>query len=401
MKRKLFLLSSLLVILGFTSVTAFSQCDRAKMDSIQCGYFNQGFEDGVTDAKNKAVNNYTRHKNKYEKRFEYLFRDGYDKGYTSIIPFVRWDRSQRDIYEKGYKNGQEDKRRGISRLYERYEGNYPKVLEAYYKSGYQNGFDGSARQYDVKIDENLQAEKVSEVPSPTPVAAAVLPTPAPTPLPTPPLVVAAPQPNPNLPSGTVIWKGVVDDRVSISLQGTDVKNVDVSGTGMRGVSHTIKGLLPNRPAEVFVKKVDGRGSVAVIQQPSRSNDYMAIIQISDPKPEDDKYKLEITWIVDTKEETYQAGKVFWSGKVDQAVQIKVSGKQVQSLDFSQTGLTSLFSNITGSLARRVGSVSVNKLKGRGSVTVIQQPDWENEFTAIVQITDEEKGASDYQLEIVW
>jgi hypothetical protein len=412
MKKKLILLFLLLLIIGFTSVTSFSQCDRTKFDSIQCGYFDQGFQDGVNDAKNKGTNNYSRHKNKFEKRFEGFFRDGYDKGYTSIIPFVRWDKAQREIYDKGYKNGQEDKRRKISRLYERYEGDYPKILEAYYKAGYQNGYDGVAKQYDVKIEETVLAVKPAETPkppavTPTPVAvstpelsASSVPTPTPTPLSQ--IVVATPQPSVNLPLGIVTWKGRVDDRVSISLQGVDLRNVDVSGTGMRDVSHNVvKGFLPKRPAEVFVKKLEGRGNVSVIQQPNRSNDYMAIIQISDPKPEDDKYKLEISWIADTKEEPYQAGKVFWSGKVDQSVQVKISGKEIQSYDESQTSFTSLFANMTGSLARRVGKVSVNKLKGRGTVTVIQQPDWENDFTATVQITDDEKGSADYQIEVVW
>jgi hypothetical protein len=414
MKRNLILLSSLFIIIGFTSVTAFSQCDRTKFDSIQCGYYDQGFQDGVADAKLKSVNNYNRHKNKFERRFEAVFRDGYDKGYTSIIPFFRWSKPQKETYDRGYKNGQEDKRRDISRLYERYEGNYPKLLEAYYKTGYQNGYDGSPIQYDTKIEESVPPVKPAETPKPvetpkpiesptptptsTPISAAVLPTPTPTPA----IVVVAPQPSPNLPSGLAIWRGRVDDRVSISLQGSEIKNVDISGTGMRDVSNKlIQGTLPTRPSEVFVKKLDGRGTVTVIQQPNRQNDYMAIIQVSDPQPGDDRYKLEITWVVDTKEEAYQTGKVFWSGKVDQTAQVKITGKDIQSLDVSQTGLITSFSNMIGLLARRTGKVTVNKMKGRGTVTVFRQPDWENEFTAIVQINDDEKGASDYQLEIVW
>jgi hypothetical protein len=399
MKRKLLLLTSLFIIIGFTSVTAFSQCDRTKLDSIQCGYYDQGFQDGVNDAKGKFANNYYRHKAKFEGRFENFFRDGYDKGYTSIIPFVRWDKSQREIYDKGYKNGQEDKRRGISRLYERYEGNYPKIFELYYKAGYQNGYDGLSRQYDVKVDETAVVKPAeTPIPAPTPVVAASLPTPTPT----PPIVVVAPQPSPNLPSGIATWKGVVNDRVSISLQGNEIRNVDISGTGMRDVSNKlIQGFLPKRPAEVFVKKIDGRGNVSVIQQPNRLNDYMAIIQVSDPKEGEDKYKLEITWIVDTKEEAYQAGKISWTGKVDQTGQIKINGKQIQSVDDSQMLLPNVFTSMTGMLARRIVKVAAVKIKGRGTVTVIQQPDWENDFTAIVQINDEEFGASDYQLEISW
>jgi hypothetical protein len=393
MKSKILLLPTLLLIVGFSSVTAFSQCDRSKIDAIQCGYFTQGIEDGASDAKNKAVNNYKRYKSKFEDRFESLYRDGYDKGYTSIIPFVRWEKAQREVYDKGYKNGQEDKRRSISKLYQRYEGDYPKVYEPHYKAGYHNGYDGTAKMYDTKLDEIVVASIVK-----SPDAQAAIP---PTPTPTPQIVVATPQPSVNLPTGIVTWKGKVDDRVSISVQGSEVKNVDISGTGMREISHTIKGSLPNRPAQVAVKKIDGRGTVSVIQQPNRSNDFMAIIQVSDPKPEDDKYKIEISWVVDTKEEEYQPGIVFWSGRVDQLSQIKIFGKDVQYIDVSQTGLSSVYFNLTGVLSRRVGKVAVSKAKGRGVVTVIQQPAWENDFVAIVQINDDEKGAFDYQLEISW
>jgi len=46
-------------------------------------------------------------------------------------------------------------------------------------------------------------------------------------------------------------------------------------------------------------------------------------------------------------------------------------------------------------------VSVNKLSGRGTVRVLQQPSRANDFTAVIEIYDTGGGAQEYRLEIVW
>ncbi len=79
----------------------------------------------------------------------------------------------------------------------------------------------------------------------------------------------------------------------------------------------------------------------------------------------------------------------------------ISGSLVQTQDASATGVANVTSNISGYLARRPGSVTVNKNKGRGTVNVLQQPNAENDYVAIVQIFDNEKGAGDYEIEITW
>ena len=56
--------------------------------------------------------------------------------------------------------------------------------------------------------------------------------------------------------------------------------------------------------------------VPVLQQPSRANDFVAIVQVSDPRGGADNYRLEISWSVSTAEEPYQAGRVTWRGRVD-------------------------------------------------------------------------------------
>lgn len=46
-------------------------------------------------------------------------------------------------------------------------------------------------------------------------------------------------------------------------------------------------------------------------------------------------------------------------------------------------------------------VAAKMIKRRGSISVIQQPSGDNDFTAIIEINDEKGGAKAYQLDIAW
>jgi hypothetical protein len=140
----------------------------------------------------------------------------------------------------------------------------------------------------------------------------------------------------------------------------------------------------------------------VIQQPNRSNNYTAIVQIVDSKGGTDDYQLEISWQSNAQaEEPYQSGRVNWRGRVDQTANIVIAGGSVQTDDASATGVSGVSSNITGHLARRPGSISVRKIRGRGSVSVLQQPGADNDYVAVIQIFDNDRGEGEYEVEISW
>ena len=79
------------------------------------------------------------------------------------------------------------------------------------------------------------------------------------------------------------------------VAGTDVASEDMAGTGLSGVDFSINGYLANRPGSVNVRKIRGRGTVRVLEQPSRNNGYTAVIQIFDASGGADNYEVEITW----------------------------------------------------------------------------------------------------------
>jgi hypothetical protein len=383
-KKYLLGFSIIIAFIILTSTTVFAQCDKTKLTPIQCGYFEQGYQDGIKDAKDKVENNYKRHKDNFDKKNETFYSQGYQQGFNTITPFVRWDKFQHDFYDRGYENGKDDKRKNISQLPARYEGKYAKSYEPYFIKGYNDGYENKVRQYDTQIivTENKNPQSNDATPQ---LSNPVEPT---------------NNNNSNL-NGSFLWTGKIDEKISFVLKGNEVLISDMSGAGYKENSRKLFGVLPNRPAEISAKIKDGRGEVVVLQQPNRQNDYTAIVQLVNKKLTSENFRLEIFWLVNNTEETYQKGTVFWSGKVDQTADIKIIGKDVKSIDVDGTGLMNVSSNLSGFLARRIINVNVQKIRGRGAVSVVQQPNWENDFTAIVRISDTEKGASDYQIEINW
>jgi hypothetical protein len=178
----------------------------------------------------------------------------------------------------------------------------------------------------------------------------------------------------------------------------------MTNSGMSTTFQNVNGGLPRRPVTVTVNKFGGRGNVRVVQQPDRTNGFTAIVEISDPKGGADNYRVDINWqsaFAPGREEPYQSGRVTWRGRVDNTVNISVSGSSVTSEAAAGQPVAGEYFSINGYLASRPGTVSARKTRGRGTVTVVQQPTWENDFTAVIQVFDGGGGADDYQLEISW
>ena len=91
----------------------------------------------------------------------------------------------------------------------------------------------------------------------------------------------------------------------------------------------------------------------------------------------------------------------WSGRVDQEVQLVVSGQTVTTsrLGPSERGENRL--NVMTALPRRDGMVTVQMLDGRGVADVIRQPTAENGYTAVIRIRDPKGGSGTYRLEADW
>lgn len=96
-------------------------------------------------------------------------------------------------------------------------------------------------------------------------------------------------------SGTAFWRGTVDNKVQLIIRGRDIETRTVEGRAYPAGTFSFTSPLPNRNVDINVEKKDGRGRVRIIQQPNRSNNHTAIIEIFDDGSGARSYQLEISW----------------------------------------------------------------------------------------------------------
>jgi hypothetical protein len=96
-------------------------------------------------------------------------------------------------------------------------------------------------------------------------------------------------------TGRVIWRGRVDDNVQLVVRGGQIEVRTISGTPYTNATYNFTSPLPRRRVNVSLKVVKGRGDVRILQQPSRDNDFTAVIEILDKKGGASDYEIELTW----------------------------------------------------------------------------------------------------------
>jgi hypothetical protein len=96
--------------------------------------------------------------------------------------------------------------------------------------------------------------------------------------------------------GKVFWTGQVDAKVHLVIQGSSIKTRTMSGATYPDGIPSFTAPLPNQGrVTIGVNKKDGRGTVKIIQQPNRRNNYTAIVEIFDGGGGARSYTVEIFW----------------------------------------------------------------------------------------------------------
>jgi len=95
------------------------------------------------------------------------------------------------------------------------------------------------------------------------------------------------------------------------------------------------------------------------------------------------------------------GTMTWRGRVDDYVELNVQGNRVRSREREGSQTLNEQVSFSNPLPRANVTVSVRKRNGRGRVSVVQQPNQSNNYTAIVKIDDDKGGADDYEIEMEW
>jgi len=92
------------------------------------------------------------------------------------------------------------------------------------------------------------------------------------------------------------WTGTVDGRAQVTLQGGASFSNVLEGARIVGEHAEMIRPLPARsdlmPA---IRKLRGRGQVAIVESPSEKNNYRFVFEINDPEPGADNYEIELDW----------------------------------------------------------------------------------------------------------
>jgi hypothetical protein len=95
--------------------------------------------------------------------------------------------------------------------------------------------------------------------------------------------------------GRMTWRGRVDDDVRIRIRGGSAEVETIGGTPYYDGQPNFDNSLPNRRVTVRLTQKHGRGDVFIEQQPTRENDFTAVIRIKDPKGGASQYDFTLEW----------------------------------------------------------------------------------------------------------
>ena len=96
-------------------------------------------------------------------------------------------------------------------------------------------------------------------------------------------------------SGRMTWRGRVDDDVRIVIRGGRAEIETIGGTPYYDAVSNFNASLPRRRVSVSLRKIRGRGEVFIEQQPSRENDFAAVIRVRDSRGGASDYEFEVSW----------------------------------------------------------------------------------------------------------
>ena len=216
------------------------------------------------------------------------------------------------------------------------------------------------------------------------------------------------------------WTGRVDGETRVYMRGNDIWTQDRDGRQDRSRARAYRSL-PTANGLVRVQRLDGRGEISVIQQPSRRNNYTTVIRVRDNADRRaDRYRFAAYWQSSTRGDWGDIddrddrgdrddrwggrgdGSLRWAGSVDDEIEIRIQGRNVEMRRLSGNVVRDVRTNINGrALPRRDLQVSVRERQGRGTVSVVQQPGQYNGYTAVIRIRDRQGGYGYYDFDVNW
>ncbi len=96
-------------------------------------------------------------------------------------------------------------------------------------------------------------------------------------------------------TGSMTWRGNVDDVTRIVIRGRSVTAYAVSGKSPDDIRYRTNGDLLTGNMDVRLENTRGRGDVHITQQPSRSNGFTTIVEVRDRQGGAAPYEFRLSW----------------------------------------------------------------------------------------------------------
>ena len=91
------------------------------------------------------------------------------------------------------------------------------------------------------------------------------------------------------------WQGQVDREIRIQVDNRRASVIEMGSNERTRRRVNMQGSIPNRPGNLYVQVLQGRGRVDVIQQPNARNGYTAVIRLRDPDGGAARYRIAAYW----------------------------------------------------------------------------------------------------------
>jgi len=222
----------------------------------------------------------------------------------------------------------------------------------------------------------------------------------------------------------------VDGEAFLYVQDKNLKYLPLNGAPIQDKGTNYLQAIPRAVFTTFnVVKKAGSGDVTLHEPPNANNDYTAVIRVSDKKSGSDFYHIHLNWSWNPDNPMQVAsrggrgpdnrgsdnrgndsggygrgreGSLQVRGSVDELTVLRISTDRVRAEDLAGRPLRGEQVSFSQPLPyERVRSIQLVDVQGRGDVELVEKP-WEgNRFTAVVLISDPQRGTSSYSFRLVW
>jgi hypothetical protein len=205
----------------------------------------------------------------------------------------------------------------------------------------------------------------------------------------------------------VVWTGRVDEQAIVSCHKQTCVSSAEQGAPVADERFKFSRPMPDRDSDVRLEVPQGRGEIRVIEQPRQRNNYTARVSIRDPQSGAGEYSFTLVWNrVNSKDSApipEPTGRGFlWSGTVAGRVRVTVKGGASFSEVLNGAPLSGEHGEMLRPLPARADlTPMIQKLRGRGQVSIVESPSEKNNYRLVFEIDDPGPGADSYEVELDW